>query len=209
MTKHDLTGRRFGRLTVIGAAPSRGKRTYWKCLCDCGNTREIHAYNLVRGATKSCGCLNNEKRIARSKTHGQTKTRLHRTWCHIKGRCLCKTDAAYKNYGGRGITICDEWRNSFEAFRDWAIAAGYTEQLTIDRIDPNGNYSPENCRWVDMKVQNRNKRNNLVFKGKCLAVWCEELGISSALVEARYRRLGWPLEKAIFTPVRFWMKKPC
>lgn len=202
MRKIDITGKRFGRLVVIGEVERKGTRVFWECQCDCGNRTTVESYPLRHGATNSCGCLNNEMRIARSVTHGETETRLYRTWSHIKGRCFTPTDAAYQNYGGRGITMCEEWRNDFTSFRDWAQSHGYREDLTIDRINNNGNYEPSNCRWVSQKIQNRNRRDNFLYKGKCLSDWCEETGLSHSLVLARIRRLGWSIEKALFTPAR-------
>ena len=207
MKKIDLKGQRFGRLLVVAEAKSRNKKTFWTCLCDCGKTVEVHAYNLKRGFTKSCGCLNDEMRRKRSTTHGKTNSRLYGIWSHMKGRCFCKTDAAFPSYGGRGISVCEEWRDSFETFQEWALANGYRDDLTIDRIDNDGNYEPSNCRWVSRKEQARNTRNNFVYKGKCLSEWCEEIGIDHALVLARLNRLGWPIEKAIFTPVRHFSHK--
>lgn len=210
MKKVNLIGKRFGRLTVIAEAPRRNKRTYWTCKCDCGKVLEIYAYNLVKGRTRSCGCLEREnlKRLSgANKTHGDSETRLFNIWMHMKGRCLCTTDKAYENYGGRGITICDEWKNSFQSFKDWAMSNGYTDSLTIDRIDNNGNYEPNNCRWVGRKEQARNTRNNFIYKGKCLSEWCEETGIHCSVVIARIHKLHWDVERAIFTPVRHFKRR--
>lgn len=159
----DLTGQRFGRLTAISRAGSdtQGKAT-WRCRCECGNEVVVTGTQLRRNNTRSCGCLKREVTRKRLTTHGKTKTRLFPIWQSMKDRCYCQTHHAYKYYGERGITVCDEWRYDFQKFYEWAIANGYDEnastwQCTIDRIDNDKGYSPYNCRWVDMKVQNNNK----------------------------------------------------
>lgn len=180
---HNLVGNRYGRLVVLSVVDSEAGTdvpTKWLCKCDCGNTTEVRGCNLKSGGTLSCGCLRREHSSKRAKRHGQTGTRLYVIWQHIIGRCTRKTDNAFKWYGGRGVTICAEWLNSFEAFRDWAMANGYADKLTIDRIDVNGNYCPENCRWVSIAEQQRNKTNNtfVEYDGKCKTVgdWSETFG---------------------------------
>lgn len=165
--KHDLTGQKFGKLTALYPVKDKTHRARWHCVCECGNEKDVLQQNLSNGHVQSCGCLlssSNSERITEynrsigRETHHETKTRLYRIWIGIKSRCLVETASGFKNYGGRGISICDEWKNSFLAFSEWAFANGYSDSLTIDRIDVNGDYSPDNCRWVSMSVQQLNKR---------------------------------------------------
>ena len=159
----QLTGRRFGRLTVIGDAGKTysGNRKMWLCKCDCGNYTEVPTISLTTGATRSCGCLKSETStetcISREK-HGITKSRIYRIWSGMKARCYCKTASGYDEYGGVGITVCAEWKNDFEKFYKWSLKNGYAEDLTIDRLDGKGNYEPSNCRWATRSVQNKNRR---------------------------------------------------
>ena len=166
MALKDLTGQRFGRLVVLrryGSTP--GGQATWICQCDCGNQHAVVGSSLRRGYTNSCGCLRDEIVSKKQGTHRKTKTRLYNVWTHMLQRCYNPNHTAYERYGGRGITVSDEWLHNFQAFYDWAMANGYDEnapigKCTIDRIDNNKGYSPDNCRFVDMKVQNSNKRNS-------------------------------------------------
>ena len=172
----DRTNERYGRLLVISrasdyVAPNGKKHVMWKCVCDCGNETVVDVCQLVQGHTKSCGCIANENARTFNFVHGGRKDRLYHVFANMKNRCYNSNATDYKYYGGRGIEICDEWRDNYAVFREWALNNGYDEnaakgKCTIDRIDVNGNYEPANCRWVDMKTQSRNRRN-VINNDKC------------------------------------------
>ena len=201
----DLTG----RLVVVERLPNRVSKSgdikvMWRCLCDCGNETITRTYCLLHGETKSCGCL--QKEIAAKHLnnyrpkHGGSKERLYRVWIDMRNRCSNKQN---KNYGERGISVCKEWED-YSKFQKWAFDNGYDQnapkfQMTLDRIDPNGNYEPSNCRFANSKEQNNNKRNNryITYKNETLTVsqWADKLGISYCTM--RYRLTYWPISKAL------------
>lgn len=175
MNKKNLVGKRFGKLVVLKELPIRNEYGYviWECLCDCGKKINTSTPNLVSKRTNSCGCLKREN----AKTHGLTRTKIYKEFYLIKNRCYNKNSDRYKWYGGRGITMCEEWKNNFMAFYNWAMSNGYKEDLTIERIDFNGNYEPTNCKWIPMSEQAKNRRGNVFYKGKCVAEWLRELKV--------------------------------
>lgn len=206
----DLTGQKFGRLTVIGFdhMEKHGKhnRPYWKCVCDCGKEKIISSNSLRSGSTKSCGCF--RKDISRENHYlgNPNRARLYDVLRMVKERCYNKSCEHYKNYGARGIKLCDEWsgENGLNNFVEWATRTGYKKGLTLDRIDNDKDYSPSNCQWSTRKHQSNNKRNNvwITLNGekRTLAQWCEFYNVPYQRVEARYSKMGWSIEDALFTP---------
>lgn len=201
----DLTGQRFGRLYVLHeAGRSDSGKVLWRCRCDCGNEKNTVGGDLRSGRTTSCGCYHQEVVTGQATVHGARFSRLYRIWCAMKYRCDSPSANKYADYGGRGIKVCAEWEHSFSAFQRWAMENGYSDELSIDRIDGDAGYSPENCRWADAVTQARNKRSNrnLIFQGKkqSVAAWADETGIPSKTI---YRRLdaGWTVERALTEPI--------
>lgn len=207
--KVDLTGQRFGRLVALRHEPTPGNKTFWLCKCDCGKEVLVGYGELRTGNTKSCGCFHRDSaadRLRKQGTrHGMFGTRIYNIWWCMKDRCYNKNHMAYKNYGGRGITVCDEWKNNFEPFYRWAMNSGYRKDLTIDRIDVNGNYEPHNCRWVTLSEQANNKRNTIYLtvhgETKTVAEWSKETGLSRATIRSRIKS-GWTEEKILIPLTR-------
>lgn len=188
---NDLTGKMFGRWTAIKRERIRDGY-YWLCRCECGTTRYVLHSSLVGGTSKSCGCYHREELAKRLSTHGMTDTRLYRIYYDIKSRCTNPKNHRYADYGGRGITLCDLWDKSFDEFANWAIPNGYHDDLSIDRIDNDGPYSPENCRWVSPEEQSNNKRTTIFIEmfgvKKSLKQWVEFMGWSYSKYHGRYYR---------------------
>lgn len=198
----DLTNRRFGRLIAIQQVENdKHNHQQWKCLCDCGRTKVVLKNSLTSGRTRSCGCLYKETRTTASATHGQSKTRLFAIWASMIERCVNANGHDWKYYGGRGIKVCDEWQ-TFEPFSRWASDNGYSDNLTIDRIDVNGDYEPSNCRWADWQTQmNNTTRNHFIAANgekHTLAEWSRITGISMSTILYRVKA-GWKPEDIINT----------
>ena len=202
----DLTGQRFGRLTVIGRAENSAKgEARWICMCDCGKEHTVSGSYLRTGKSKSCGCLNREVAAQRRTSHGETETRLYSIWRNIKTRCENEKAKGYHRYGGRGIKICEAWKEDFQAFRNWALENGYQENLTIDRINNDGNYEPGNCRWATLKEQANNTRKNRLITAngetRTLNEWAEITGIPKSTIQNRIRAGKTP-EEALCEPAK-------
>ncbi len=199
----DLTGKRFNKLVVLYRDENgKGDKSRWRCICDCGTETTVSGTNLKTGAVKSCGCLRHMKHD----THHLSNTRLYRIWNEMKKRCYLKNHHAYSYYGARGITVCDEWKDNFEAFYTWAISNGYSKNLTIDRIDNNGSYSPTNCRWATRKEQVNNRRSCVLItyngETKNLMQWCELLNLPYKLIHQRMRLKNISFQEAISIPIK-------
>lgn len=206
--KHDLTGQTFGRLTVIAPHSCGERQMKYICQCECGNVKIIRSDSLLSGNTKSCGCLKEEQNkinLTANHSHKQSGTRLYGIWQGIKERCYNKHDARYHRYGGRGITVCDEWKNDFKAFYDWAVNNGYDEKLTINRIDNDGNYQPNNCRWSTVKEQCNNRETNIKItignSTRSLQEWCDIFEVDYKKINARYHRNGFESIDRLFNDV--------
>lgn len=191
-----VTGDKFGEWTVIGDKTRQNNHEYHLCRCSCGQERYVAHYALMSGKSKSCGCIRDKEVGKRFTKHGGRNTRLYHVWNSMKERCYVPTNHSYKRYGGRGIRICDEWKNDFACFQKWAYENGYDENAkrgdcTIDRIDVNGNYCPENCRWVNSKCQCNNRRSNvhITYNGEThnITEWAKITGINRATISQRYK----------------------
>ena len=194
----DLTGQRFGRLTVIELDPTKETRhTYWICECDCGNIKSARADSLKKGAIKSCGCMKKEQdriNLTKHHSHKMSDTRIYNEWQGMLDRCFNRNNNRWARYGGRGITVCDDWKSDFQSFYKWAIANGYQDDLTIDRIDNDGDYCPDNCRWATCKEQARNRSTNIDItignSTRTLMEWCEIFQLNYKAIYRRYKRNG-------------------
>lgn len=199
----ELIGSKFNMLTVLSQY-SDGKRTICTCICECGNKKDVPLYKLKIGHTKSCGCLIHNHSRRYGALDDVTYQRLWNIYRKMKRRCYSSEDPAYLYYGKRGIKVCDEWKNSSTAFFGWALKNGYRNDLTIDRINVDGNYEPSNCRWATKAEQALNKRNNVLleYKGetKPLSEWAKEYQFNRATLLNRLQK-GWSVEKALTYPV--------
>lgn len=201
----DLEGKRYGKLMVVKRMANRDKAvTVWECKCDCGNTTIVTSANLRSGRTKSCGCLRGIVSKQKATTHGMSKSKLYYIWSDIKQRCYQKNNPAFKFYGGRGIKMCNEWFKSYERFMKWAEINGYHEGLTIERIDVNGDYCPDNCKWIQLSEQAQNRRSNILIdyngESHCLSEWCNIYKVNYYLVYNRIHKNKWSFERAISEP---------
>lgn len=204
--KIDYTGMKFGRWTVLGVAPNHITSggysvAMWDCVCECGTRRAVRGNDLRLGKSVSCGCYLVDNPVSRK--HGATGSHLYMIYHGMRARCYNPNNDDYKHYGGRGIKICDEWQD-YETFQSWALRNGYVDGLTIDRIDVNGDYCPNNCRWITMDEQKANKRNTVYVTAfgetKRLVEWAKEYGMKYQTLEKRIKN-GWLIEDALTVPV--------
>lgn len=203
-TLEDLTGQKFGRLTVTGPYYREKKKTVWPCRCDCGVTVDIPASNLKVGNTKSCGCFRRDFTTARNTTHGLGRPPEYRVWAGMRSRCEDPNSKAWENYGGRGIKVCDRWQ-SFESFYA-DMGSRPSDDHQIDRIDNEAGYGPDNCRWAT-RIENSSNRRNTVYvewRGETDTIpgWARRIGMSEAVLWMRIQRLGWDIERAMTAPIR-------
>ena len=197
----DLTGKRFGMLTVICRAEDKNGDVMWQCKCDCGCEKAVRGESLRYGTAKSCGCWIRKNLLEINTKHGKTDTKLYGVWSTMKTRCLNPNSVSYKLYGKRGIKVCEEWVNDFQAFYEWAVSTGYHEGLSIDRIDVNGDYEPNNCRWADAETQANNRRNSHIVtlngESHTIAEWSKITGIKSSTLYMRLNKYGYSVEDAL------------
>lgn len=203
MARLNLVGQRFGRLLVLEFSHiDRNGGSTWLCKCACGKSKVVSAANLRSGYTQSCGC----SRKNQHEIHSESRTRLYGIWIAMKSRCNNPKNNRYHIYGARGIKVCTEWERDYSAFRGWAVSNGYRDDLTIDRIDNDKGYCPENCRWATPKEQGNNKTTNLVitYMGEThtLSEWAEKLGIDYHTLLRRYHSLKWSIKDTLTTPVK-------
>lgn len=189
----DLTGKTFGKLTVLHRAVSRKTHgVRWMCKCQCGNLIIVDGHSLKKGTTKSCGCYQRQRVHETFYIHGREPKRLYSIWCTMKTRCYNQNSTKYHMYGARGISVCPEWKHDFITFRDWALNNGYADNLTINRIDNDGNYEPSNCQWSDARTQANNTRRNkyLTLNGEThtISEWSRITGLGLSCLYSRVRR---------------------
>lgn len=199
----DQVGKTFERLTVISRADNdRHGNSRWLCRCQCGCEKIVRGSHQVSGNTQSCGCLDREMVIAMNYKHGMWKTRLYNIWKKMKDRCYNPNANNYRYYGGKGVKVCEEW-HSFQPFYEWAMANGYADNLSIDRISGFGNYEPNNCRWATVKEQNNNTSKNVYItigkETRTVSGWAEETGTHRNTILTRMRN-GMSPEAAVLTP---------
>lgn len=203
----DLTGERFGKLVAIRRLANRGGRVLWECSCDCGVQTEVLSTNLTRVHTTSCGCVKRERCEESRTTHGLSKAPIYSVWRNMLNRCENSRVRAFKDYGGRGIRVCERW-HVFENF--YADMGNIPAGKTLDRIDFNGNYEPSNCRWATLVEQASNTRKNrfVTHNGKTQTVsaWAREVGLTAGRLGLRLAK-GWSVEKALSTPLRKMKRK--
>lgn len=200
MNRHiSEVGNKYGRLTIMSDYTQNG-RWYCHCLCDCGNEHDAMQYKIKSGHTSSCGCLLRDNIRKATYKHGLSKTRIFRLYSKMIRRCYVTEEPAYKYYGARGIKVCDEWLQDRRKFFEWAFEHGYSDNLTIERIDVNGDYEPNNCKWISFSEQARNRRSNVYIecfgKRQILNDWCEEYHINQTTFRNRLKR-GWSIEDAL------------
>ena len=215
----DLTGKRFGRLVVLkrveNKKSSSGQQSQWLCQCDCGKTTVKLGTRLRTGCVKSCGCLWLESISQANSTHKGTGTRLHNEWRAMKARCYIPSCSNYEYYGGKGIKVCDEWLHNFETFKEWALKSGYKEKLTIDRIDVEKDYMPENCRWITLQVncwhrdRKPRKNNTSGHSGVCWAKdrqkWRAYITVDGRVIHlGQYEKKENAIEARVKAEKKYW-----
>lgn len=207
----NMANKKYGKLLALSLhhIDKRGK-TYWLCKCDCGKETVADGYKIRKGITTSCGCVQaNWRKTGPNHSHGLTNSRLYSIWSNIKARCNNPKNYEFKYYGGKGVCICQEWTD-FSAFYEWAINHGYNDKLTIKRDNVNGNYCPENCKWIlpDKQYLNRTDSHFVTAFGKTQTIkeWSDETGIKYGTIERRINAYHWPAERAVSEPPRHKQK---